>query len=878
MLKLKNIGLFAIYVLLGLSMSGQSLAQKMDKNFFNRIKTEKVQSDQSVEWKNFGPGMSGYCEEFWCHPTDTNVMFMGPDMHVTYGTWDNGKSWHTIKDSDGDGKDLERTLDIVFSLQNPDYGVALERYGNIFETKDRGRTWKLVYTITEKNNPVFKKNSSYNAFTKIAIHPTNDNIWFIGVGNFWDVKANHKTQKNPNGLIHSRASYGYILKTTDKGKSWTKIANHISDELDVARIIINPANADHMIIATSHGVYTSSDGGDSWKASSKGLPNNLPRDLCSYYNPKTKEFVLYLVEQTVYTAKGKTTEATGGVYKSVDGGASWINITGNLGINLSVIADSGVRDRYHRTISHWFGIDKNVSKKTYTTYPDKTLSVYNRIVVNPLDKNEIYLSHNKKHDRGFGPGEVWKTENGGKTWFACVRDGKYWIAEKDKAYWQEKNNPTGANIEFAHIQGEMDEGSETAGNRMMAINAKGDVFLGIAQQTVRSNNKGASWQQVDDYETAPGSNAWVGRGGSDLPGRFMLLETGIEDRYLLCSGEHGLWETTDLGTYPDKDAVAVKQIEGQVHDHSGNHASHSTSTVAVHPNDTNTIYILSWRQEHRGKLRRTQDGGKTWENISTIFDGNNNSWEGLAMTYSLQIDPNKPDNMYFCSIRKPISEVGSSVKENILTKGGYGVYRSTDAGYTWTLSNEGLPAKCSVRRLTMDPQNPEIIYASVNQKSDNDPGGLYKSTDKAMTWSKVKVPAVVKSVNNLFIDRNTNYMYISCGTRSGEYISGGVWLSKDNGKKWEKIFKAPYVWQTEISPVNSDIILVNVPAQVSTKFKDFKNPGLYLSKDAGKSWTKINKGIGQPDKMVDAKPDPYHENIIWSAGWGSGWFKAIIKE
>ncbi|GAL80609.1 hypothetical protein JCM19274_1235 [Algibacter lectus] len=60
--------------------------------FFKKIKTEKVISDPSVVWKNFGPGMSGYNEEFWCHPKDPNVMFMGgPDMHVSYGTWDNGE-------------------------------------------------------------------------------------------------------------------------------------------------------------------------------------------------------------------------------------------------------------------------------------------------------------------------------------------------------------------------------------------------------------------------------------------------------------------------------------------------------------------------------------------------------------------------------------------------------------------------------------------------------------------------------------------------------------------------------------------------------------------------------------------------------------------
>lgn len=99
---------------------GCSQNKKNLDNFFEKIKSERVDSDSLIIWNNFGPGMSGYNEEFWTHPTDTNTMFMGgPDMHVSYGTWDAGKSWHTIKDFDGNGLDMERVHDIVFSRQNP---------------------------------------------------------------------------------------------------------------------------------------------------------------------------------------------------------------------------------------------------------------------------------------------------------------------------------------------------------------------------------------------------------------------------------------------------------------------------------------------------------------------------------------------------------------------------------------------------------------------------------------------------------------------------------------------------------------------------------------------------------------------------------------
>lgn len=688
-----------ICALLGMHIDGQKLDYSK-RAFFEQMKRERMQSDQSVVWKNFGPGMSGYNEEFWCHPTDTNVMFMGPDMHVSYGTWDNGKSWHTIKDCDGDGKDLERVHDIVFSRQNPDFGLALERRGKIFETKDRGRTWKLVYTI-----PGAEK-SSYNAHTKMAIHPTNDDIWFVGAGDFWNVKQNHRSKEFIHGKKQARARYGYILKTTDHGKTWKKVADHISKDLDVGRIIINPLKTKQMYIATNNGFFISNDEGETWKSSGKGLPNNLPRDLTSYYNPKTKEFILYLVEQTVYEPKGKSIDTKGGVYKSVNGGKSWQNITGNLGVNFNKINDKSHRANYHRVLSYWFGVR---SREVYPEFPENTYSIFNRIVVNPLNKNEVYLVANQRHDMSFGPGDAWKTEDGGETWKICARSGSYWLQEIDRDYWASKGIETGANVEFAHVAKANAEQNEVRfGNRMLAINAKGEVFIGVQQQTQRSNDGGKTWKQVDDVETAPGSNAWVGRGDSNLPGRFMLLETGIKDRYLFCSGEHGLWETAPLGNYPDKDAVAVKQIEGQVNDYGGRHGLHSASTVAVHPNDPNIIYTIGWRQEHRGKMRRSKDGGKSWENISTIFEGKNKSYQGIAPQYSLLIDPVNPDNMYFCAIRHAVQEVGLSPKESVMSKGKYGVYRSNDGGYSWKLSNQGLPKLGSVRRLTMDPSNPKF--------------------------------------------------------------------------------------------------------------------------------------------------------------------------
>lgn len=844
---------------------------QIDQAYFDKLRTENVTSSDEVIWKNFGPGMSGYNEEYWCHPTDLDVMFMAPDMHNAYGTWDGGVSWQTLKDYDGDGWDMERVTDIQFSLVNPDFGVAIERRGQVMITNDRGRSWSRIYQI-----PQAATSPWYNSHSRIALHPTNDNIWYIGAGGFWDVKGQHRSAANPAGTHRPIYAYGYILKTTDGGNTWNKIATEIDPMLDIGKIRINPNNPDSIVIATAQGMFASPDAGATWNDASIGLPNNLPKDLSDYYDESTKDYTLYTVEQSIYTKSGNSIATKGGVYKSTDGGKSWTSITGNLGLNMQAISEQGFRNNYQNAVAYWLGTNK--SEINALDYPSNTLQVFRRIEVDPTNKNVIYLHPNQRHDRNFGPGDLWKTEDGGQTWKIVTKHGTYWIEGKDQSYWSSKGMTTTPNVEFAHLQASLDEELETSSaNRHLTVNSNGDVFIGINQQTHRSTDGGDSWQQVDSYETAPGTNAWIGSGNSNLPGRFMLHETGIPDRKLFCTGEHGLWESASIEDWPDRDAVAVSQIEGQVHNINGGKSMHSVSTVAVHPDDPNTIFILGWRQSHRGKVRKSTDGGKTWENIATLFDANNATHETVASQYSLLIDPEEPQNMYFTAILKSISCGTNSGPGPELTLGEYGVHKSTDGGFTWSVQNEGLPAGASVNRIVMDPKNTKVLYATLNQWTNSDSYGLYKSTDQTETWTEMTIPAAIRSVNNLFIDPNTDYMYISCGARSGALNAGGVYRSKDQGDTWELIFDAPYVWQAETSKVNPEMILMTVASQSGTRRFDHKNPGVYLSRDDGASWIKINKGIAHPDKMVDVELDPYNENILWAAGWGSGWYKGMIQ-
>ncbi len=865
--------------------------QILDVDFFNALKAGKKASNPEFEWRQFGPGNSGYCERFWVHPTDANTYYMSPDLSNSYGTFDNGETWQTIKEIDGNGRGMRRVQGITFSHQDPNLGYATNVRGFLFKSTNKGKSWDKILELDEGRH------------SELAVDPSDDRNWYIGAGDFWNVKGYRRTKAKPEGNIDNFIAYGHIYRSTNKGNSWQKIVvdpAHINN-LSIGVIIVDPQNSDRIIMGTNFGLYRSTDKGSTWnRLPGNGLPHNLPRDMDVHIdnsNPSNPMTTLFLVEQTHYNPNGNTINSVGGIYKSTDFGNTWNNITGNLGVKISSGSNSGndnangidnfvTFDKYYGAIAFWLGINKNEAKTRYNRLPNgNVLSVYNRLIVNPINKNEIYVSFNSKHDFSFGPGDVWKTENGGQSWFPCVRTGKYWRSNRDDNYWSARNSPNNANTNFAHLQREMNEMDEFSGCRFLEINKNGDVFISIDQQTLRSNDNGVTWNQIDDTETSLGSEKWIGRGDSNLPGRFILTETGIPGRKLLCSGEHGLWETVSHDDYPNGDelTVAVKQIEGQ----NNPNGAHSIASVAVHPNDPNTIFTLQFRQKHRGFLRKSTDGGATWNNVAFPFEGNySGTSESLQhiFQYNLLIRPDLPERMYLCAMENPVAEVNASFR--IVTRDvDFGVRRSFDGGQTWVSSNKGLPNKPSVRRIAFNPDKPWTMYAALNVSTAGRKGGLYVSNDSGQNWTQITtIPSAIKSVNNVFVDthknrNNSNDIYISCGQfNSSDPNEGGVWKSSDEGITWKKIFDMPYIWQTETSVIDPNIITVNVPLQNNKGANvTIFNPGAYVSFDGGSSWEKISNNLGQPDIITDLKPDPKEKNIFWLALKGSAWAKGIYR-
>jgi hypothetical protein len=404
----------------------------------------------------------------------------------------------------------------------------------------------------------------------------------------------------------------------------------------------------------------------------------------------------------------------------------------------------------------------------------------------------------------------------------------------------------------------------------------GDLILIHEQQTLRSKDHGDSWAQIDDDETVPGNGHWVGRGGSNLPGVTMLMDTGRPE-YLFTSGEHGLWRGTSDGDSVIKYGVAVEQLTGES---KAIYGATSVCSVAVHPSNPDEIYIQQFRQSFRGEVRKSVDGGVTWTSISYPIKSQSALSPNMILQKDLMLSKSNPATMFFTvpfTVYVPYTPT-LWMRNGPSDFNDFGVYRSKDGGVSWQwLNNSGLAPGCSVARLEMDPNNSLVIYAALNVVNiPNVPrssGGLYRTADGGDTWHSVAIPFGIAGVNHVSVDRSTGAVYIAAGEAHGNASAGGVWRRAHQNAPWEKLFFMPYVLECYPSPANPNMLVasVGIGHQIGSL-----NPGVYYSKDLGVSWTKANYRLGQPGRIMAIRPDLTDENVLFVALFGSGWFKGVI--
>ena len=273
------------------------------------------------------------------------------------------------------------------------------------------------------------------------------------------------------------------------------------------------------------------------------------------------------------------------------------------------------------------------------------------------------------------------------------------------------------------------------------------------------------------------------------------------------------------------------------------------------PQQPNVFYI----GVNNGGVWKTTDFGRTW---NPIFDS-----QATGSVGDVAVAPSDPNIVYVASgegIQRPDLSVGD------------GIYKSTDAGKTWT--HLGLAAGQQMGGLAIDPRDPNRVFVAVlgHPYGPNPERGVYRSTDGGQHWEKV-----------LYKDENTGAVQVTIDPvhpqiiyadlwagRQGPWENGawngpnsGLFKSTDGGNSWHPLTQGLPTPAQGLSRIGF-CVAPSDPSRLYATVEAGANGGIYRSDDGGESWKKMNSDQrfwGRGDDFAEVKADPKNKDIVYTA-------------
>lgn len=275
-----------------------------------------------------------------------------------------------------------------------------------------------------------------------------------------------------------------------------------------------------------------------------------------------------------------------------------------------------------------------------------------------------------------------------------------------------------------------------------------------------------------------------------------------------------------------------------------------TTAVAGHADQIFTFYFGATG----GGVWKTENGGVSWSNISDGYF-NTGTIGGIAVA------PSDPNIIYVGTGESPI--------RGVTTSHGDGVYKSTDAGKTWT--HIGLEATSQIAKVVVDPRDANIVYVAAQGSpwQATDERGVYRSMDGGATWKRV-----------LFVDNNTGASFLTIDPSNPHVLYASMWdhrrqpwtvtsggpgsglyKTTDGGDTWVTINNGlPALMgntAAAVSPANPNRVYAMIEAVEG---------GVFRSDDAGASWQRVNSDYGIRDRgwyYTHIFADPQDENTVY---------------
>ena len=627
-----------------------------------------------------------------------------------------------------------RTLALAFNPQNPNTIFAGSASGGLWKSYSGGRgvdAWEYVPT----GFPIL-------AVSSIAFAPGDSNIIYIGTGEVY----NYQFAGTGAAYRSTRGTYGIgILKSTDGGLSWSKSLDwSYHQQRGVWAVKINPLNPNTIWAATTEGTYKSLDAGQSWSQ-----VHNVVMGTDLVINPVDTNVVV--------TAYGNFGSSGYGIYRTADGGNSWVQASFGLPsqfngkIQLHIYeADPTI---VYASIGNGFGFNDGASWLCRSNNGGLAWGV-----VNTLDysQHQGWYSHDvavnpANPDELFAIGiHVYKSTNGGST-LTQVSNGNafsgrilpgdpegtpayshpdhhdviYHPSDPNIIYFANDGGvtrTTDGGVTFENCNGGYQTGQFYNGfvsaqtDSLLAIGGLQDnstaVYDGQLAWFIRLIGGDGGWAAIDPSNPDHMFGSWQGLNVLKSTNRgssfFNVPVPNITGGPTLFIAPYVIAENDPQVMYAGRDLV-YKSTNGGVNWEAtgGGTPLNGGAILALGVSPLNSSVVYAATAPFPGSLPRgvfrSLNGGVSWNNVSGSLPD--------RFPTDFAVDPLDAGTVY-------------------LTFSGFGsphIFKSTDFGGNWSDISSGLP-DIPFNAIVIDPYYPDYIYAG----SDI---GVYVSEDAGVTWN-----------------------------------------------------------------------------------------------------------------------------------------------
>jgi photosystem II stability/assembly factor-like uncharacterized protein len=514
-----------------------------------------------------------------------------------------------------------------------------------------------------------------------------------------------------------------LYKSTNRGASWTKTS--LGSNL-VYKIAVHPRFSGTVFAATSVGLFQSNNGGGRWKLLTKGLIQPFYFASWVSIDPASP--------RRMFTSVQDGGLNHGGLYQSLDGGASWQPIHSGVMDNQTVRALA--IDRHSpRTLyaGALFGAFKSTDGgKTWINLSFPDFNVVLSLVLHPTQPNVVYA--------GAGGG-LFLSQDGGGTWTALTQGLPLFgsVAGLLISTSHPQTLYAGvAGVDTIHSSGVFHTGD---GGGSWTLASRGLSASNVTSVAVAAQNPDTLWSISDfiPFRSVDRGETW----------------TAVEPGPLLSN--HRLPPRVVIDPL-DAAAVYIQTDDGQILRSSDGGQTWETAgssgpplALAISPQHPAVLWAAS--QQGAGGLLRSLDRGDTW----TVMSGPASAGFYLAF----DIPPSAPSTVYAAGTL--------DFKARFV--------RTTDGGATWTFIQDGLPTAVAV--VAADPLAPSTVWTVSG-------GEVYKSTDSGDHWAPVSSAFHNRIVKSLAASTS--------GSLYAAVDQDNVYESTDGGQTWTPFTAGPSLY------------------------------------------------------------------------------------